>query len=739
MNYTGINKQYKRFNNKLEGLKNTIICIICSKKLYRQQSMIIKNNEANRTHIALIYKFNNRNDIIDDKEDFKSCSTCKTYIAKRELLFTYNDYGTIPDQISTVIQSNNYYLINKLALITMYCKTLKTTTYSYLHQNGNPKLFFKNFKNFMGSIGLIYDEDTIDAKNYSSESKIIVLDAIKWLKQNNCQYKKYLCNYEKIINYLISSNPDSLHMGAPMILSEHLKKIDILNEEKKFPSSGFLINSDLENQYIPPQITEIEAGIAIKRQKMNTEKNNDDSFKIDIKYSDTDYEALTYVHLYPYGTGHWFYRKNGMTLNVFGKMRLLHVDSRWRDDKYYIFNILDRLTQSRLLTVNNMLLASTTIRNSVDAGQLKDKNYENYYKYGNHIPKSITGSKNYWKGKYLDLLAIISSLGFPSLFLTSTANDSWPGLKNILSVYENTCPIFHPVDVSEYFFQKFFLIMKEIKNGLLGEYTHSWYRVELQNRGAIHIHLLLWVKVQQTLIHSNLVWATTHENTEVTAKVRKYQMHTCQSPRCFKYGKRMFTKCKYGFPFDLCDENYLDEENNLHKYKRINEEDRRIVPYHPTLLLFWDGHMNIQYVTKKGIEQYLVKYISKVEPSQYVNYKPNNTVKQFLELRVISALEAAALICGHHFVQSNIQVKYITTSINGDNFKYLKTKREVANMNAESNNYFKDSTYDYYMIRPDELENINYIDYFKDYEVILKSSKRKLPIKAKKYADKKSN
>jgi hypothetical protein len=33
---------------------------------------------------------------------------------------------------------------------------------------------------------------------------------------------------------------------------------------------------------MPPQITEIEAGIAIKRQKMNTEKNNDDSFKIDI-------------------------------------------------------------------------------------------------------------------------------------------------------------------------------------------------------------------------------------------------------------------------------------------------------------------------------------------------------------------------------------------------------------------------------------------------------------------------
>jgi hypothetical protein len=34
-------------------------------------------------------------------------------------------------------------------------------------------------------------------------------------------------------------------------------------------------------------------------------------------------------------------------------------------------------------------------------------------------------------------------------------NDSWSGLKIILARYENCCPIFHPVDVSEYFFQMF--------------------------------------------------------------------------------------------------------------------------------------------------------------------------------------------------------------------------------------------------------------------------------------------
>jgi hypothetical protein len=381
-----------------------------------------------------------------------------------------------------------------------------------------------------------------------------------------------------------------------------------------------------------------------------------------------------------------------------------------------------------------MVSASTSIRNNVDAGKLKDN--ENYYKYGSHIPKSITGIKNYWKEKYLDLLAIIAEIGLPVLFLTFTANDSWPGLKIILSKYNNKCPIFHPVDVAEYFFQRFFLLLKEIKNGIVGEYIFSWYRVEMQNRGALHIHLLLWVKLDK-LFTKDLILATMHENTEVSAKVKKYQIHSCQSPRCFQYGKKNYSKCKYGFPFDLCVDNYLDEINNVYKYRRINEEDKNIVPYNPALLLLWDGHMNIQLVTKHGIEQYLVKYISKVEPSQFVNYKSQPTIKNFLELRIISALEASSLICGHHFVHSNIQVRYISTSINGDNFKYLKTKKEIENMADEDVNIFKESTYDYYFIRPESLENTKYIDYFKNYEIILKYSKKKLPVKAKKIKDKK--
>ena len=128
------------------------------------------------------------------------------------------------------------------------------------------------------------------------------------------------------------------------------------------------------------------------------------------------------------------------------------------------------------------------------------------------------------------------------------------------------------------------MLLKEIKGGLLGVYIYSWNRIELQNRGALHIHLLLWIKVIEAIknnyINNDYIWARMHPNKEVNDKVKKYQIHT------------------------------------------------------------------------------------------------------------------AALICGHHFVQSNLNVKYISTSINGENFKYLKTKKEIEKMSENDQNIFKESTFD---------------------------------------------
>jgi hypothetical protein len=74
----------------------------------------------------------------------------------------------------------------------------------------------------------------------------------------------------------------------------------------------------------------------IKRRKL-IETDDTESLNINIKYDDKDIEAFISVHLYTYGKGILYKRQYGMTLNVFAKMRLLHKDPRWRNDKYYVF------------------------------------------------------------------------------------------------------------------------------------------------------------------------------------------------------------------------------------------------------------------------------------------------------------------------------------------------------------------------------------------------------------------
>ena len=37
-----------------------------------------------------------------------------------------------------------------------------------------------------------------------------------------------------IINYLISINPQSLHLGTPILLKDHMKTIEVLNDSGNF-------------------------------------------------------------------------------------------------------------------------------------------------------------------------------------------------------------------------------------------------------------------------------------------------------------------------------------------------------------------------------------------------------------------------------------------------------------------------------------------------------------------------
>ena len=112
----------------------------------------------------------------------------------------------------------------------------------------------------------------------------------------------------------------------------------------------------------------------------------------------------------------------------------------------------------------------------------------------------------------------------------------------------------------------------------------------------------------------------------------------------------------------------------------INAQKKRmmnVVPYNPYLLLAWGGHVNVQKITRSGLERYLGKYISKVEPTFGLQVEYKNDVVKYLESRIIGAPEAVAIQLSHIIVDSNMQVIFIDTNFHEDRFRILMPANQI--------------------------------------------------------------
>ena len=124
-----------------------------------------------------------------------------------------------------------------------------------------------------------------------------------------------------------------------------------------------------------------------------------------------------------------------------------------------------------------------------------------------------------------------------------------------------------------------------------------------------------------------------------------------------------------------------------------------VVPYNPYLLLAWGGHVNVQKITRSGLERYLVNYISKVEPTFGLQVEYNNDVVKYLESRIIGAPEAVAIQLSHRIVDSNMQVIFIDTNFHEDRFRILKPANQI-DEEDDRDAIFQPGHREYYMSRP---------------------------------------
>ena len=124
-----------------------------------------------------------------------------------------------------------------------------------------------------------------------------------------------------------------------------------------------------------------------------------------------------------------------------------------------------------------------------------------------------------------------------------------------------------------------------------------------------------------------------------------------------------------------------------------------VVPYNLYILLAWGGHVNVQKITRSGLERYLVKYISKVEPTFGLQVEYKNNVVKYLESRIIGASEAIAVQLSHRIVDSNIQVIFIATKFHVDRLRIHKPANQIDD-DDDGDEHFQPGHREYYMCRP---------------------------------------
>ena len=150
-----------------------------------------------------------------------------------------------------------------------------------------------------------------------------------------------------------------------------------------------------------------------------------------------------------------------------------------------------------------------------------------------------------------DALAINRYFGGGDLFVTMTANASWPEIQNTLLNGQE--PSNHPDLVVCVFHAKLCSLIQDLKNEVLGAMAAFLYTIEFQKRGLPHAHIIVFLKPHAKLhtpdqIDSLMSSEFPMDNPELLDLIKKFMVH---GP-CRNYNDKApymnCRKCTKGFP-----------------------------------------------------------------------------------------------------------------------------------------------------------------------------------------------
>ena len=286
------------------------------------------------------------------------------------------------------------------------------------------------------------------------------------------------------------------------------------------------------------------------------------------------------------------------------KWELRSVDRRAAQSVPNIFFKHKKLQMKQISDKVNLAVRRCKKRGQkITAAEARDSSYvdklvnldEGYY-----IFRQLRNSPAYLETRKKDIFAMIRQLSLPAWFMSLSAADTrWTDLLKMLAklndgIYYSEKELENlswqektklvqkdPVTCSRYFdhrVQEFLNTVLKSSCEPIGKLLDYFYRVEFQQRGSPHIHMLVWIENAPTLETNSereIVqfvdkYLTCNTDNEKTANLVGLQSHK-HSRTCRKKGKPI---CRFGFPLPPLPRTMLlyPLEEDVDKYKKKNTE-----------------------------------------------------------------------------------------------------------------------------------------------------------------------
>ncbi|KAK9444150.1 DNA helicase PIF1, ATP-dependent [Metarhizium brunneum] len=413
------------------------------------------------------------------------------------------------------------------------------------------------------------------------------------------------------------------------------------------------------------------------------------------------------------------------------KKKLNSYNRAFRDDYYWAAWAYQEMEATRIFQNTNRLIHNKT-RQATDS-RLPQHQLLQQSNYGTHsiisetlthaIPGSIRTGEAYFLEKERLVNSMIAGHGLPQLFITLTFNEGWEEFKGILrSISPTAMPSNHPWEGVQYYYERIHNLKSKFWKGKsnhakFGALKELIERFEFQLRGAIHSHCLLWTeKSIVELLASGFVRADIpdpEKEPELHSLVMKYQIHKCKDYICGGPGR--YGKCSKGFPADVSRRTFHQPGNPRYTYART-EADVWVVPYNAQLLLIWEGHCNVQFVTSQGLASYITKYVTKNEPLSHVLVGDCTATQKHLLARRMGSMEIIVLCLRLDIFRCTSGSLYLPTSTPEMRNYSVRPANHILEHPEDA--YFPDAM-EKYFARPrvPRFEVLTYFDYFAYYEI----------------------